>query len=114
MSTNQFRTPPTFTEQLAAGVTNNSKWYRYFQQNELGTPPSNEIQITVGGSPFSYTATVKGFVILSGGTVTSVMFSRTLNQFYLTGQTSGVFPMAQNDVLKVSYSARPSMVFVPT
>lgn len=114
MSTTQFRTAPTFTEQLSEGTRNNSKWYRYFQQNELGTPPSNELAINIGGSPFSYTAGMKGFVIISGGTVSNVMFSRTAGTFYLTGQTAGVFPMAQNDILKVTYTGKPSMVFVPT
>lgn len=115
MSTTQFRQPPTFTEQIAEGVKgNNSKWFRYFQQNELGTPPSNELPITVGGSPFSYTALMKGFVIISGGTVSGVQFSRTAGVFYPTGQTAGMFQMAQNDVLQVTYSAPPAMVFITT
>jgi hypothetical protein len=114
MSTKQFRTAPTFTEQIAAGITNSSTWYRYFQQNEVGTPPSPEMPLAVTASPFSYTAPLKGFVIVSGGTVSSIMFSRTAGTFYLTGQTTGVFPMAQNDVLKVTYSAKPTMTFIPT
>jgi hypothetical protein len=118
LSTTQFRQPPTFTELILAGgdekLKNSASWYRYFTQNELGTPPSNELPIVVAGSPFSYTANMKGFVIISGGTVSSVMFSRTAGVFYSTGQTSGVFPMAQNDVLSVAFTAPPSMVFVPT
>lgn len=110
----QFRTVPTYTQQITPGNHNDSTWYRYFQQNESGTPPSSEMTITVAGSPFSYTAPSKGFVILSGGTVSAIMFSRTPGTFYLTGQTAGSFPVAQNDVLKVTYSAKPSMVFIPT
>jgi hypothetical protein len=110
----QFRTVPTYTEQMATGNHNNSTWYRYFQQNEVGTPPSGEMPATVTASPFAYTAPSKGFVIVSGGTVSAIMFSRTPGTFYLTGLTAGVFPMAQNDVLKVTYSAKPNLVFVPT
>ena len=114
MSTVQYRQAPTYTEQISTGQRNNQVWYRYFTQNEVGTPPSGEIAITANASPLSYTAPSKGFVIVSGGTVTSIMFSRTMNVFYLTGETAGVFPMAQNDVLKVTFSAAPSMVFIPT
>lgn len=114
MSTEQFRTVPTYTEQLTPGSHNNSKWYRYFQQNEVGTPPSSETVVPAISSPFSYTATAKGFLIVSGGTVTSIMFSRTAGTFYLTGQTSGTFPMAQNDVLKITFSSKPTVVWVPT
>lgn len=114
MGTSQFRTVPTYDQQLSPGNHNDSTWYRYFQQNESGTPPSGELPVTLMASPFSYTAQLKGFVIVSGGTVANIMFSRTAGTFYLTGQTSGVFPMAQNDVIKVTYSAKPSLVFVPT
>jgi hypothetical protein len=114
VSTYQFRICPQYTEQLAEGQHNNSKWYRYLQQNELGTPPSGEIAIAITGSPFSYQAPQKGFVILSGGTVSAVAFSRTTGIFYATGQTSGVFPMSQNDILKITFSGKPAIIFIPT
>lgn len=110
----QFRTVPTYDQQMTPGNHNDSTWYRYFQQNEKGTPPSTEVTVNLGASPFSFAAPAKGFVILSGGTVSVVMFSRTPGVFYLTGQTAGLFTMAQNDVLKVTFSVKPSLVFVPT
>lgn len=110
----QFRTVPTFTQAWTPGNKNDSYWYRYFQAAEEGQPPSGELPITVQGSPFTFTATKKGFVVISGGTVTSVMFSRTPGTFYLMGTTAGAFPMAQNDMLKVTYTGMPVMTFVPT
>lgn len=110
----QFRTVPTYDQQITPGNHNDSTWYRYFQQNEKGTPPSTETALTVTASPFSYAFTAKGFVIISGGAVSNIMFSRTPAVFYLTGQTAGVFPGAQNDVLKVTYTGKPLMTFVPT
>ncbi len=110
----QFRTVPTYDQQITPGNHNDSTWYRYFQQNEKGAPPSTEVPITIAASPFSFTFPSKGFVVISGGTVSVIMFSRTPGTFYLTGQTAGVFPGAQNDVLKVTYSAKPSMIFIPT
>lgn len=112
--TSQFRTVPTYEQQITPGNHNDSTWYRYFQQNEKGTPPSSETTVTLTASPFSYAAPAKGFVVISGGTVSAIMFSRTMGTFYLTGQTAGMFPLSQNDVLKITYTVKPSMVFVPT
>lgn len=118
--TTQFRQAPTYTDQIAAGQHNSATWYRYFQQGEVGTPPSAEVPLTaaqIGASPFSYQAPRKGFVIISGGTVSAIAFSRTLGPppvFYATGLTAGIFPVSQNDVLRVTYSGKPVMTFVPT
>lgn len=118
--TTQYRQAPTYTDQIASGQRNSATWYRYFQQAELGTPPAAEVPITgtaLGASPFSYIAPQKGFVIVSGGTVTSIMFSRTPGPppvFYNTGETAGEFPLAQNDVLKITYTVKPTVTFVPT
>ena len=115
--TQQFRQAPTYTDQIAAGQHNSATWYRYFQQAELGTPPGPETPITgaaLTASPFSYTAPQKGFMLVSGGTVTSIMFSRTPGVFYATGETAGQFTLAQNDVLKITYTVKPTVTFVPT
>lgn len=114
MSTVQYRNPPVFEQPIMTKDATNASWYRYFTQNEKGTPPSSETVLTVGASPYTYTAPAKGFVILSGGTVSGVTFSRTKGTTYTAGQTSGMFPLAQNDVLVVTYSVKPSMVWVPT
>lgn len=67
--------------------------------------------LLVGGTPFSFTAPHNGFVIVKGGTVLAITFTRC--QVTLTGQTSGIFPLYQGDTLTVSYSGLPTMVFVP-
>lgn len=119
MSTVQFRQAPTYTEQIAQGQKNNAVWYRYFQQNELGTPPSGELTVTATASPFVYVAPSKGFMIVTGA-VTGVVYSRTAGVFYpvsgaQTATQSNTFPMSQNDVLKISFSGvAPALVFVPT
>lgn len=70
--------------------------------------------ITVSSSNFTYTAPSNGWVIVNGGTVTQVAFSRDSgNTFLTTGATNGVFPVAQNDQLKVASSANPTMTMVP-
>jgi hypothetical protein len=112
----QFRQPPTYGEPLLHPKTQNTgtSWYRWFQQIELGTPPASEVSVTVGASPFIYTAPRQGFMIVNGGAVTIIFFSRTSGTFYNTGQIAGTFSMSQGDVLKVMYTVAPQMTFVPS
>lgn len=88
-----------------------SAWYRFFQASYQGQAPSNESPVTLGASPFPYTAPSRGFVILSGGSVSAVQFTRSVTT--LTGQTAGIFPLSQGDVLTVTYASLPNMTFVP-
>jgi hypothetical protein len=102
---------PTFDTSLHKGGKTSSVWYRYFQGIAQGIPPSNEATVSVGGSPFYYTAPSKGFLVINGGTVTAVQFTRSVTT--LTGQTSGIFPVSQGDVLTITYTVLPTLVFVP-
>jgi hypothetical protein len=110
----QYRAVPTYTTPWTPGNKNDSTWYRYFQAGETGQPPSAEIIVTPTASPFIFQAPKKGNFVISGGTVTSIMLSRTAPTYYLTGQTSGVFPLAQGDSVKVTYTGTPTMTFFPT
>ena len=111
--TTQFRQAPTYDSPLIRENQTNSVWYRYLQANETGVPPSGESAVTVTASPFTYTAPRKGFLIVSGGTVSAIAFAR-LGPFYGTGQTTGTFTLALNDQLKITYSGKPTVTFVPT
>ena len=111
--TTQFRQAPTYDSPLIRGEQTNSVWYRYLQANEQGVPPSGEASVTPTGSPYTYTAPRKGFLIVSGGTVSAIAFAR-LGPFYGTGQTAGTFTLALNDKLKITYSGAPTLTFVPT
>ena len=102
---------PQYEVPLTSKGQTQASWYRFFLNLLQGPPPSNETAITVGGSPFAYTAPSRGFVVVKGGTVSAVQIARSLTT--LTGLTSGVFPMSQGDVLTVTYSALPAMVFFP-
>lgn len=106
-------TVPNYEVPLNSGPqrqTHNS-WYRFFQGVYQGQPPSNESTVSVGGSPFMFTAPSKGYVILNGGSVSAVQFTRSVTT--LTGQTAGIFPLNQGDVLTVTYASLPTMTFVP-
>jgi len=86
-------------------------WFQYFNSLSPNHEPL-ESAIVVGASPFAYQATDDGFVIVAGGTVSSI----TLNRF--TGaqpvQTSGAIPVGRGDVLTVTWSGKPTMTMYPT
>ena len=109
----QYRQVPVFEQKILDEEHTNAQWYRYFQSHDTGQPPGAEKTITVTASPFVYTAPRKGFVIITGGTVTSILFSRS-GTYYNTGVASGSLSVAQGDMLKVAYTVVPTMVFVPT
>ncbi|TGB34395.1 hypothetical protein [Burkholderia thailandensis] len=69
--------------------------------------------ITVGASPFSYTATSAGTVVISGGTVSAVTLKRGTPAAISVGETGGVVPVSAGDIVTVTYSAAPTMDFVP-
>jgi len=68
--------------------------------------------ITVGASPFTYTAAFAGAVSVSGST-TSVTLIRGGSSIS-TGQIVGFFPVSRADQLTVVYpGAAPTMLFIP-
>ena len=107
-----YRTVPTYAKSLVSNNVNDASWYRYFQDLERGIPAANEVPITVGVSPFVYTAPRGGSVIVNGGTVSKIEFTRTNK--HTTGQTGGMFTVSLGDSLTVTWSGKPTMTFVPT
>ncbi len=116
MSNQQFTVLPNFRESLQdKGVTSRA-WYSFFSNLFQGRPPAPEITVTIGTSPYTYTATQKGFLIVQGGTVSLVQWlgagrGSTTNR--TTGQTQGCFPLSLGDSLIITYSVAPTLIFVP-
>lgn len=108
-----YRTAPTYDQPMVIGDKTSSVYYRWFQDLDVGSPPSSETPVTVGASPFTYSPKVKGNLIVSGGTVTNVLISRS-GTFYSTGATQGLFNLAANDQIQIVYSGLPTAVFLPT
>ncbi len=104
---------PTYQEPLETDGVTTRGWYAFWAGLFSGQPNGLVSAISPSGSPFSYVAPVGGNVIVSGGTVSQILYSRDGSTFYGTGQTSGMFPLSQGDTLKVTYSAAPTMTFVP-
>jgi hypothetical protein len=76
------------------------------------TPVSS---ITVGASPFTY-VNLTGFpadVMISGGGVSNLEFSRDGFTFFNTGSYYGMFGLSPSDTLRVTYVSPPTMTLIP-
>ena len=69
--------------------------------------------ITVGASPFTYTATVRGDVNVAAGTVSAISITRGGVTTALGG-IAGSFHASVGDKINITYSALPTVVFVPS
>lgn len=81
-------------------------------QMSSGVAPSN---ISVGGSPFTYQNSLSGpcTVIVQGGTVTTISYSRDGVSFFVVGLLAGMFHLGAGDFLRVVYVLVPTMTLIP-
>ena len=102
-----YNQPITVKGVMAAG------WARFFQGLWSGAPTANLSVVSPTASPFTYSAPAGGTLIVNGGTVSQIKYSRDAANFYVTGQTQGMLPVSQGDQLVISYSVPPTLVFAP-
>lgn len=116
MGTKFYNTLPTYEQPLTSRdsrVTTRG-WYSYWAGLFEGQPTGPVAPLAVGPSPFTYLATEAGSLIVQGGTTTQIQFTRGDGNFYVTGTTAGMFPLAKGDSLVITYSVGPPTVtFVP-
>lgn len=105
---------PNFTVPLIQGGVTARDWYFFWDGLYRGLPPSNVAEPVLEASPMIYSAPVKGFLIIEGGSVGVVEFSRDGTTWYVTGQDQGMFPLSAADQLKITYTSAPNLAFVPT
>jgi len=97
------------------------EWYRFlFDQftdvkngaTSYDTPP---VPLTVGTSPYTYqnTSEYAADVLISGGGVMKVEFSRGGVTFYDTGSYYGMFQLSPYDMIRVTYQVAPTMTVIP-
>lgn len=110
---NQVNNLPSYDQPLSTKEWTSKDWYLFWANVYTGIPSDAISNITVGASPFSYTAPLGGFVLLTGGTVSAVELSRDGTTYYTFPTTSGQFIVASGDVLRVTYTVLPTMVMVP-
>jgi hypothetical protein len=86
-------------------------WNSFFQQFTQAPPPV--MALPVVGSPFTYEAKELGTILISGGTLTDVSFTRGSDVTTL-GNAARVIPVNVRDIVTITYSVLPIVKFVPT
>ncbi len=110
----QFNKLPNYNVPLTDGRTTQKDWFFFWSGLYQGLPPGNVLDIAATASPMTYTAPVRGSLIVQGGTVSQVEFSRDGVTLYDTAQTQGIFPLSAADQLTITYSVAPTMTFIPS
>jgi hypothetical protein len=85
-------------------------WWGFFSNLTSAATPI--IAITPQPSPYTYTSIHAGFLLIRGGTVSSVGLVRRRVIISPVGPVAGFFPMSQNDQLVITYSAPPALWFI--
>lgn len=77
--------------------------------------PNQNVAITVGASPFTFTNThvYLLMVVSSGGTGVSIGFKPRGGASIGTGLTAGAFALGPGDAVVVTYTTAPTMTFAP-
>lgn len=110
----QFNSIPTYQTPLVNGRVTQSSWYRFWQGIFTGAAPGAESPVTPGASPYTYTAPFRGFLIVQGGTVSLIEFSRGGTTYRNVGVTAGAIPANSQDLIRITYTVAPTLTFVPT
>ncbi len=86
-------------------------WYRDVYSNSLALPSAP----AVGASPFTYqnTADYDVDVIVVGGTVSSVTFSRDGTTYYALGILQVPILLSPGDRLQITYTVAPTLTLIP-
>jgi len=85
-------------------------WQRFF--NSLVSAAAAVQTVTVTSSPYTYRAGSGGSLAVSGGTVSSITITRN-NVVVPTGATAGISPVANGDLVTITYSGLPAVSFIP-
>lgn len=110
----QLNSQPQFNVPLIVNKVTSKDWYLFWVGLFKGLAPALEAPVIPTGSPFTYSPQVRGFMILTGGTVSLVEFSRDGTTFYNYGTIVGTFPLNAADRIRVTYTVAPTLTFVPT
>jgi hypothetical protein len=104
---------PTNAESLTAKGSITRGWYAFWTGLYQGQPTQTVAVVTPGTSPFTYIAPIGGTLIVQGGTVSAISFSRDAASFYPVGVTNGMLLLSKGDQLVITYSVPPNLVWVP-
>lgn len=109
----QLNTIPNYPVPLDVRGNTSKDWYFFWSGLFRGLPPAATAAVTPGVSPYTYSAPVRGNLIVSGAGVTAIDFSRDGTTFFSTGETAGMFLLCAADQMRVTYVGPVTMTFAP-
>lgn len=68
--------------------------------------------VTVGASPFTFTAPSDGNVVVSGGSITLIQYGRG-DMLFSAGLLTGPIFVANGDKIQIVYLTMPTITFFP-
>lgn len=89
-----------------------SVWYQFLTRLAQLSAENPMAPVTVGASPFAFTARTIGHMFITGGTVSSIVLTRS--SVSIACQANQFIPMAAGDTVTVTYAVAPTMTFVPS
>lgn len=100
----------TYASNAASTAQSNAETYALNQiQNGTGAAFSS---ITAGASPYTYTAAAVGHLLVSAGTVSAITLNRGSSSLTLPS-VSGFIPLDNTDSVTITYSAAPTLNWIP-
>lgn len=102
--------PSTTVPVVGQGGRPTMEYQRFF--NALVSASQSVEPITIGASPYTYTASIIGTLFVSGGTVSDITIRRG-TVTVPTGVLAGPIPLTNGDIATVTYSVAPTVNFVP-
>ena len=109
----QFNQLPTYEQPIVTKGNTTRGWYSLWAGLITGQATGPAAVVSPSVSPYTYKADQGGTLIIQGGTVSMVSFSRDGVTNFNTGQTQGMFPLSQGDLLIITYSVAPNITFIP-
>lgn len=85
-------------------------WYNFMAFMSSLTATALE-SVSVGSSPYTFEASKIGHLHVAAGTVSSVVLQR--GGVTLSCPTSGFVPVVAGDAVAVTYTAAPTLTFIP-
>lgn len=110
----RFNMPQPQTPIIALGSLPQKDWFlafTYFYLAAVEGLPQPEVALTPGASPYAYQAVIRGQLLISGGTVTAIEFSRDGTTYYTLGVTSGFVQMDAFDYVRITYAVAPTLTY---
>lgn len=93
-----------------------TNWWRFLlnvSNQAMGTNQTVPATVTIGASPYVFVTPAQGTLLVSGGPVTLIEYSKDGVTWYPTGLTQGQIQMVPNDQVRITYMNPPTLTFFP-